>query len=177
MRSIYKIIDETSLYFITSTIIEWIPIFTSEKYFNIITDSLNYCRKEKGLKVYAYVILDNHIHLIVNGENLVNTVQSFKRHTAKIILENLRADNKEWILNQLHFYKQKNKVKSEYQVWQEGYHPQGINTQDMLYQKINYIHLNPVKRGYVIKPEDWRYSSANYFINGIKGDLELDDLY
>jgi putative transposase len=177
MRSRYKILDDTGLYFITSTIVEWIPIFTNEKYFSIITNSLKFCKKEKGLKVYAYVILDNHIHLVISGENLINMIQSFKRHTAKIILETLKADNKDWILNQFHFYKKRNKIKSDYQVWQEGYHPQGIGTSDMLYQKINYIHFNPVKRGLVLKPEDWRYSSANYFVNGEMGDLELDELY
>lgn len=177
MRTRYKILDDTGLYFITSTIVEWIPIFTSEKYFKIMADSISFCRKEKGLKVFAYVIMDNHIHLILNGKNLINIIQSLKRHTAKTILEALKTDNKEWILNQFHFYKKKNKIKSDYQVWQEGYHPQGIGTQDMLFQKIKYIHYNLVKRGLVLRPEDWRFSSANYYLNGEVGELELDELY
>ncbi len=87
MRSRYKIINEGQLYFITSTIIQWIPVFISEKYFDIIIDSLKFCRKEKGLKIYAYVLIDNHIHLMVSGEKLELIIQSFKRHTAKEILE------------------------------------------------------------------------------------------
>ena len=177
MRTRYKIVSDNEIYFITSSILEMIPIFTNEKYFNIIIDSLSYCRKEKGLKIYAYVIMDNHLHLIVSGTNLSKTIASFKRHTAKLIIQNLKEDNLNWILNQLSFYKLGHKKRSDYQVWQEGFHPQCISTDEMLNQKINYIHYNPVKRGFVSEMEQWRYSSAQTIINGVKGELELDKLY
>ena len=177
MRTRYKIFSDNEIYFITSSILEMIPIFTNEKYFNIIIDSLSYCRKEKGLKVYAYVIMDNHIHLIVSGKNLSKTIASFKRHAAKFIIKCLKEDNLNWILNQLSFYKLEHKKKSNYQVWQEGFHPQCISTDEMLKQKINYIHYNPVKRGLVDEMEHWRYSSAKTIIDGINGELELDELY
>ncbi len=177
MRTRYKIINESEIYFITSSITEMIPIFTSERYFKIIIVFLKYCRKEKGLKIYAYVIMDNHLHLIVSGKNLSQTLASFKRHTAKFIIKYLKEDNLNWILNQLSFYKRKHKKKSNYQVWQEGFHPQCISTDEMLRQKIKYIHYNPVKRGYVNEMEHWRYNSAKIIIDGDKGELELDELY
>ncbi len=176
MRSRYKIINEGQLYFITSTIIQWIPVFTDEKYFDIIIESLKFCRKEKGLKIYAFVILDNHFHLIVSCQKLELTLQSFKRHTARKILETIRNDNKDWLLNQLEYYKVKHKTKSVYQVWQEGYHPQEISSYEMFEQKVNYMNFNPVRRGYVNEPNHWKYSSAEIMMNGNKGILELDEL-
>jgi hypothetical protein len=96
-------------------------------------------------------------------------MQSCKRHTAKIIIEQLRQDGKDWILNLLTFHKKKHKTESEHQVWQEGCYPKQILSVEMLNQKSEYIHYNPVRRGYVSEPEHWIYSSAgdypDLFIN------------
>ena len=85
---------------------------------------------------------------------------SLKRFTAQEILKQLQTEEKDWLINQLHFYKKRYKKDSSYQVWQEGFHPQIISSIEMLNQKIGYIHYNPVKRGFVNKSEDWTYSSA-----------------
>jgi putative transposase len=74
MRSRYKITDQDGLYFITSTTVEWIPVFTSKPYFEIITQSFTYCQEHKGLQLFGYVILDNHFHLVVAGSNLDRTI-------------------------------------------------------------------------------------------------------
>ncbi|MDP1841579.1 MAG: hypothetical protein Q8L19_24015, partial [Reyranella sp.] len=68
MRSRYTIREPGGLYFITCTVVKWIPLFTRKPYFDILMDSLRFCRQHKGLKIYAYVILDNHLHLVVAGE-------------------------------------------------------------------------------------------------------------
>ena len=81
-----------------------------------------------------------------------------------LILKLLKTQRKEWLLNQLAFYKKKYKSESAYQVWQEGFHPELIQSDDMLVQKIEYIHYNLVKRGYVDEAEHWRYSSARNFM-------------
>ena len=175
MRSMYKAPHE-GLYFITSSIVEWISVFTSEKYFKIITDSLSYCQINKQLKIFAYVILDNHFHLITYSDSLPEVMKSFKRYTAQMILYCLQEDNKNWLLNQFQFYKLQHKTESEHQVWQEGYHPQIISTDYMFQQKADYIHMNPVKRGLVDEPEHWRFSSARYYIKQMKCDIEIDDL-
>ncbi len=179
MRSRYKFNESEGMYFVTSTIVEWIPIFTSLPYFNIIIDSLNYCITHKNLLLFAYVIMDNHLHLIVQGENIDKTLQSFKMYTATQIIKQLEIDNKHWLLNELKFNKLKHKSKSTFQVWQESSHPQQIDHYDMMVQKLEYIHNNPVKRGFVEQPEHWCFSSArNYILNMndiIK--IELLDLY
>ena len=83
-------------------------------------------------------------------------MKSFKRHTSKAILEYYKTTKKDWVLNQFHFYKKRNKIESDYQVWQEGFHPQLMSSIDMIDQKMQYIHLNPVRKGFVNNPEDWK---------------------
>ena len=173
MRSRYKIIDEEGLYFITSTIVEWIPVFTRANYFQIITDSLSFCRQNKGLQIFAYVVMDNHLHLIVSSPNLSEILRDFKSFTAKEILKLARKENKRWLLNQLEYYKKRHKKGSTHQVWQEGVHPQKILSETTLREKLNYIHNNPVRAGYVEKPEHWIYSSATNYLVG-RGFLEID---
>ena len=173
MRSRYKIIDEKGVYFTTSTIVEWIPIVTRSNYFQIIIDSLNFCRQQKGLHIFAFVIMDNHLHLKVSSHNLSKVLQDFKSFTAKEILKLAQQENKRWLLNQFKYYEKHHKKNSTHQVWQEGFHPQKILSDTILKEKINYIHNNPVRAGYVNKPEYWIYSSASNYIlrNGI---LDID---
>ncbi len=172
MRSRYKFDKEKGLYFITSTIVEFISIFTSEKYCKII-DSLLFSREQKDLKIIAYVIMDNHFHAILEAENLSDKIKAIKGFTAREIVKQLEIDNNKWILDQLHFYKKKYKIKSTYQIWQEGVHPQLIENHDVALQKINYIHFNPVKKGFIAKPEYWTFSSASNYANGT-GVMEID---
>jgi len=175
MRTRYKIIENGQLYFITSTIIEWLPVFTRKSYFEILIDSLKYSRSDKGLKLFAYVIMDNHLHLIGASDNLGRIIKEFKSHTAREIIKLAEQDNKGWLLNQLVFYRQKHKSGSTHQVWQEGYHPQQISSEDMLRQKMGYLHHNPVRAGLAEKPEDWLYSSARNYA-GLPAVLGIDQI-
>ncbi len=85
----------------------------------------------------------------------------------------LEKDRKKWIIDLLSFYKKRHKNESEHQLWQEGVHPQQIISDEMLNQKMEYIHFNPVKRGYVEEPEHWVYSSAVDYILDRKGIIEV----
>jgi REP element-mobilizing transposase RayT len=173
MRSRYTIKDPDGIYFITCTVVKWIPIFTRKPYFDILIDSLQFCRQHKGLKVHAYVILDNHLHLVVAGDRLMDIIRDFKSYTSKRLIARLEQEQKNWVLNQFQYYKQPTKTKSDYQVWQEGFHPQQIVSEEMLHQKVDYLHHNPVRIGVVERAEDWVYSSARDFGGG-KGIMELD---
>lgn len=178
MRSRYKTLNslDNVLYFTTSSIVEWIPVFTCNDHFEIITRSLNFYRKEKRMKLYAYVIMENHLHLIVSGGQLPEVMKSFKSFTSRELIESMKMKNRTWMLNQFAYFKKRHKTESSYQIWQEGYHPQMIGDEKMLMQKIEYIHANPVRRGYVEKPEYWKYSSAGYFIAHKAGMVEVDEL-
>ena len=170
-RSRYKITDATQPHFITCTILHWIPIFTRQETVTIVLDSLRHLQKE-GLKLYAYVILENHLHLVAQSEQLDKDIVRFKAYTASQILLHLKQNNVKNILDQLAFYKKAHKSDRDYQFWQEGIHPELIQTDEMMKQKINYIHNNPVKRGYVDKGEHWRYLSG-WVYGGELGLLEV----
>ncbi len=174
MRSSYKIYDPDGIYMITSTIIEWAPLFTEISYFNILLDSMKFCQIHKDLKIFAYVIMDNHFHMICQSKELSKTIQSMKRHTARQIIIQLRKDEKKWLLNLMHYNKLSHKKECDYQVWQEGFHPKQILSDNVFRQKVEYIHYNPVRRGLVEKPEHWMYSSASAFA-GRQGVICLDE--
>jgi len=176
MRNRYKVISDENLYFITSSIVDWIPVFCNEKYFEILISAVKYSQHNKGLKVYAYVLLDNHFHMIVSGNKLSNIIRSIKSYSAKEIIEQLKKDKRHSLLDQFKVNKLNHKRECTNQVWQEGYHPQAIISEDMLEQKAAYIHLNPVKRGLVLEPEQWRYTSAQYYESGRQGVIKIDEI-
>jgi REP-associated tyrosine transposase len=123
MRSRYKIAELASPHFITCTTVAWLPVFTRPRYLEIITVSLTFCRQHKGLRLHAYVILDNHLHLIVAADDLSLVIRDFKRPTAKEILAAAGQDNKQWLLKRFEFYKGVRKGKSQHQVRQEANEP------------------------------------------------------
>jgi REP element-mobilizing transposase RayT len=171
-RSRYKIIEPTAPYFVTCTVLHWIPVFTRPEIVETLFSSLRFLQAE-GFKVYAYVILENHLHMVVQSDDLAKDMARFKQFTAKHCLEYLKSRNVKTLLEQFAFYKKAHKSDRTYQFWQEDYHPEMIQSDEMMRQKIEYIHQNPVKRGYVDQAEHWRYSSARDYL-GIDGLLNID---
>jgi len=176
MRSRYRIVDSEGLYFLTATVVEWIPAFIGTEPCGVLIDALDFCRKQKGLRLYAYVIMENHLHLVAQADELSRVVQSFKRHTARELLAWAERTNKGWLRNQFAYFKAPHKHESIHQVWQEGVHPQLLINDAMVLQKITYIHENPVRRGWVDAPEHWRYSSARNYLLEDHSVLEIDAL-
>jgi len=171
-RSRYKITDTTKPHFLTLSVLHWIPVFTRPETVTIVLESLQHLN-QRGLKLYAYVILENHLHLIAQSPDLNKDMTSFKSFTARKLIDYMKQNNIKTLLDQLAFYKKAHKKDREFQFWQEGMHPQLIENQEVLKQKINYIHQNPVKRGYIDQAEHWRYSSARNYI----GQPGLIDIY
>ena len=155
----------------TCTVLHWIPVFTRPETVEILLDSLRYLSKE-GLKVYAYVVLENHIHLIAQSTDMRRDIRRFKSHTATEVLTYLKDNRVKSVLDQFSFYKKAHKGEQQFQFWQEGVHPEWIQGDEMMRQKIEYIHNNPVSRGYVDEPEHWRYSSARNYA-GREGLLDV----
>ena len=174
MRTRYRIHNENAAHFITSTVVEWLPIFTTQACCDIVVKSLEYCRQHKELKIYAWVILDNHFHAIVAGPAVARTIAALRKFTAHEILDQLKAEGREWLLNQLGYFCAAHKQASAHQVWQEGVHPQSMITDEIMLQKLEYLHNNPVKRGLVAAPEHWRYSSAHEWLPGAIPVLRVD---
>ena len=175
-RTRYKIYEPTHPHFVTCTVLHWIPIFTRQQSVQILIDCIKFLQDKDALKVYAYVRLENHMHMVVSSNDLHKTMQSFKHFTAKQILNMLKKENVKTILDQLSFYKKANHKEKTYQVWEEGYQPKLIQNDDMMKIKIDYIHQNPVKRGYVDEAKHWRYSSARDY-EGVDGLLKIEKLW
>ena len=174
MRSRYKIFKDNALYFVTSTTIEWASVFTNEKYYNILIEAIKFYQAKNILEIFAYVILPNHFHLILRSKELMNIMKLIKMYSAKQIIKQLKDEKKIQILKLFQLKKKKYKTKSNYQVWQEGCKPKEISSDNMLRQKIDYIHYNPVKKGLVSEPTDWKYSSAGFYEKGVEGVIKID---
>lgn len=171
-RSRYRFAETNLPHFMTCTVLHWIPVFTRPDTVHILLDSLRHMSRD-GFKLYAWVALENHIHLIAQSNDLRRDMARFKSYTAKQILIYLESEGVKRVLDQLAFYKKAHKGDRAYQFWQEGGHPEWIQNEVILRQKIEYIHANPVKRGYVDLPEHWRYSSARDYL----GQQGLIDVY
>ena len=175
-RSRYKVYESTHPHFITCTILHWIPIFTRQESVEVILESFRYLQKTDNLKIYAYVIHENHLHLLASSDDIAQSMKKFKSFTAKEIIKLLQKENITTILEQLSFYKKAHKKEATYQLWQEGIQPKLIVNDKMMIDRIKYIHNNPIKRGYVDEAKHWRYSSARDY-DGITGLLEVEKFF
>jgi putative transposase len=171
-RSRYRFHEEGYPYFLTCTIVGWLAVFTRPDTVQILYDSWRYLMKEKEFRLFGYVILEHHLHFVASAPDLASVVKSFKMYTARQIINVLEANHVEVYLKHLRAMKSRYKVDSEYQVWQEGSHPQQISGPPMMIQKIEYMHNNPVERGYVDEAVHWRYSSARNY-GGLPGLIEV----
>ena len=151
-RSRYRIYENQSVHFLTCTVVDWLPLFSSPAVVDILYASWRFLQVHARLTLYAYVIMENHLHLIASSPDLSKEIGDFKSFTARQIIDYLKDQQAGHVLQQLAQGKAAHKVDREYQVWQEGSHPQLIQDEAMMRQKIEYIHNNPVKRGYVDDP-------------------------
>jgi|ERR1017187_3086401 REP element-mobilizing transposase RayT len=180
MTTGYQIKEQDKLYFVTLQVVEWIDIFSRERYRKLIVENLEYCIKNKGLEIYAWVIMTNHIHLLLKSttDNLSGTLRDFKSYTSKLILEEIQNSNesrKEWMLKLFKDAAFKHKRNSEHQFWTHENHPEHIFSNKFMEQKLEYIHYNPVRAGIVEKPEDYKYSSAIDYADG-KGLITIEKI-
>lgn len=171
-KSRYRIIENHQPYFLTCTVVNWLPIFGSPPIAQMIFDSLRFLQDHQRLTLYAYVMVEHHLHLVASSAELAKEIGDFKSYTARQIIDFFEARQTVSILTQLQAAKLPTKRDRQYQLWQEGSHPQLIQHDEMMRQKIEYIHNNPVKKGYVDDPTHWRYSSARNYA-GLPGILDV----
>lgn len=175
-RSRYKVIEQP--HFITCTVVNSTPLFSKAELAQIILNSLSFLQHQQRLTLYGYVIMENHIHLIASAANLAKEIKNFKSLTARSIIDLLQENHSSHLLNQLKCYKLKHKKAQEYQVWQEGFHPQAILNEEIFRQKLDYIYNNPVKRGDIDDPAHWQYSNYRNYLEQLGLlQVELIDLW
>ena len=162
----YKIRNQAAAHFITFAVVGWVDVFTRKDYRDIVLESIRHCQKEKGLLLHAWCIMSNHLHLIVAAKenNLSDILRDFKKFTSKQIIKaiqnNEQESRREWMLEIFKKAGETNGRNSEYQFWRQDNQPKELYSPSFVFQKLNYIHNNPVEAGIVDKPEEYLYSSA-----------------
>ncbi len=178
MSTGYQIREQDKLYYITTQVVYWIDVFTRQRYRDIVIDSLRYCQKEKGLDIFAYVIMSNHVHLIVRSgnENLSQTVGDLKKFTSRQIIKSIETEpesRREWMLWMFKHAAEKHKRNKNYQFWTHENHAVLLYSEQFIKERLLYIHDNPVRAGIVEHPEDYLYSSARNYASS-ESVLEID---
>lgn len=177
MTTGYRIEDQSALYYLTLQVVSWVDIFSRQRYRDIIIESLQYCQQKKGLQVFAYVIMTNHVHLIVNSPmgGLSGTIGDFKKFTSKAIIKSIQTDvesRRAWMLNLFKQHAARHKRNTGFQFWTHENHAIVLYTNSFIEDKLTYLHENPVNAGLVENPEDYLYSSAQNYA-GRKGLLDV----
>ena len=168
----------------TFTVVGWIDVFTRKLYKDVLIESMKYCIANKGLSVHGYVIMSNHMHVIMSakeGHRLSDIVRDYKRHTSTsildIILTNKEESRSEWMLKLFKYFAKYNKNNAVYQFWRKDNKPVELISPKWINQKLAYIHLNPVRSGIVDKAESYKYSSAlSYMGKEMQIEMELLDI-
>ena len=172
----YKIKDQGATHFVSFAVVEWVDVFTRKDYRDIIIDSLKHCQEKKGLVVYGWCIMSNHVHLIISAKenNLSDVLGDFKKFTSKkltdAILTNPIESRKKWMIQIFKEAGELNSRNTNYQFWQQDNQPKEIFTPQFAAQKLEYIHNNPVEAGIVEKAEEYIYSSARDYYYGKQWD-------
>ena len=176
----YKFGEKSGAYFISFATVNWIDVFTRNAYFWSIIESLEYCRKNKGMELYGYCIMPSHVHLIFRSSlnDPSGLISDFKGFTSKkmlqIIEENSQESRKEWMLWMFERAGAKNSNVKHRQFWQQNNQPIEIWSLKVFEQKLEYIHNNPVEAGFVTDAIDWKYSSARNYGNNDHSILDID---
>jgi REP element-mobilizing transposase RayT len=178
MSTGYQIYNQNGYYFLTFQVIDWVDIFSRKIYRDIVINSLDYCRKNKGLQIWAYVIMSNHVHAILSAKNnnLSEIIRDFKRFTSTQILKEIgqaTESRSDWMYKRFEFAAKSNKRSSQYQFWTHENHAVELDSMEILEQKMAYIHLNPVRSGWVEDACDWLYSSQRNYLQ-LESLIEID---
>ena len=176
----YSISNPGVIYFLTFAVVEWADVFTRKRYADIVIESLIYCQKEKGLKLYGWCLMSNHFHMIASareGTNLSDILRDFKKYTSSRIIKSIKEEAGEsrrnwmlWIFSQAG---KKNSNNTAYQFWQQNNHAEELMSNKFMDQKLDYIHNNPVEAGFIDCTEEYLYSSARNYC-GRRGWIAVD---
>jgi REP element-mobilizing transposase RayT len=172
MTNSYRVFtDKHYAYFVTWTVVDWLPLVAEPAYRQIALNSLSYLRTNKHTELNAFVIMSSHLHAILwpeDGVNLSDVTRDFKRFTSREISKEAERQGAKEFLSAFSNARKENRAQdiSTYQVWQEGSHPEAIFTEKFARQKLDYIHLNPVRAGLVKSADEWLFSSARAYLLG-----------
>lgn len=164
------------LYYITTVIYNRLPLFTRSAFVIPLLDSLNFYRYQYEFKLLGYVIMPDHLHLIVwpYGKSTVSDfMRDYKTFTSKRIIRQAQVEK---ITDWINAFEQAGLEtgRSDNKVWQDSYWDENVYTERFLRQKLNYIHRNPLRSGLVERPGDYPYSSYRNYELGQEWLIEID---
>ena len=177
----YIIKNQNAVYFLTFTVTDWVDVFTRKEYKIEIVNSLNFCIENKGLIIYAWCLMSNHLHLVCQakeGFSISNIIRDFKKFTSKAIvklIQEIPESRRDWLLYRFEYAgKYDNRIK-KYKFWQETNHAVLLDNSEMIDQRISYIHENPVRALIVARAHEYLFSSAGDYASE-KGyvDVQLE---
>lgn len=167
MSGKYKFHNPEGLYFVSFAVVKWLDVFTRNDYKDILLESLSFCQREKGMEIIAWCIMTNHVHLVfrsIKSQDPALLLGDFKRFTSKALLraikENPRESRKDFFLEAFKRAAAKTSNVKKYQFWRHDNRPIELWSNKVIWQKVKYIHNNPVKAGLVYRAQDYAYSSA-----------------
>ncbi len=173
----YKIRDQFRPHYVTFTVTDWVDVFSRKIYTDILIENFKFCQKEKGLIIFGFCIMSNHVHAILQSSKgvLSKTIGEYKSYCAKSILKAIVTEpesRKDWMLKRFEFAAQGTNNNKDYKFWRDGNHPEEIYSEDFFWTKLNYIHMNPVRAGIVCNAHHYLHCSASNYILG-KGLLDI----
>ncbi len=162
----YQIQEGTATYYLTFTVVNWLPVFVAEEPCLIITDSLNYCHRHKSLRINAFVIMPTHVHLILfdadfDTARLQRTLGEMRQFTGRKLANYCDQQMPDSFCEVMHHSGRTDRMR---QFWQQSRHPVALSTQAFWQTKFAYIHDNPRRKGLVREGSAWRFSSAAYWL-------------
>jgi REP element-mobilizing transposase RayT len=175
-RSIFG--DTGQVFFVTTSTVHHHRVFgLSREYYNILADSLTFVLNEHKAKLFGYVFMPSHVHLIVampEGESISDLMRDFKKYTSTKVRQQLEKEERRSALKSLRVNAQgkKNQI---FKLWMDRFDDLVIDQGNTLSVMLEYIHNNPVKAGLVEEAEEWEFSSArNYLLGGHRIDVATD---
>lgn len=169
----YKFYDPDGLYFVSFAVIDWLEVFLKDEYKDILINSLTYCQLNKGMEIAAWCIMTDHVHLVfrsIDKEHPAKLLGDFKRFTSKAIVKAIQKNpnehRKEFLLKKFKDAADRSSKVNKFKFWQHDNQPIELWSNKVIWEKINYVHQNPVKAGLVFKPEQYKYSSAIDYADG-----------
>jgi putative transposase len=166
---------EERYFFVTTTVVRFLKVFTSPQTCQILINSIKFYQSKYKFAVLAYVIMPSHFHWIieVNPEfgTISDIMRDLKRSTSKELTRYLDADKQ---MRNIFISEAKGSDKQIRRFWMPQFDDEVIRNQKMFWDKMNYIHKNPVEEGLVLRQEDYVYSSARNYILNDSSVLEVD---
>jgi putative transposase len=171
----YQLHDDVGLYYLTFSVVHWLPVFVAEDPCTIITESLNLCHRERSLRINAFVIMPTHLHFIVfdaefKVSRLRRTIAAFRSCTghrlADYVDEHLPSPYAQIL-------RATRRADRDRQFWQQSRHAEALYTYAFWKQKSDYLHDNPRRKGLVRDSTHWRFSSAAYWLCEPPGESDV----